>query len=74
MEALAQIQKAQLYISTRKAALMVGRSVRWVTDNKFLFVFKRKNNCRNLEYELSSVIRVSLQLKRESIVKHQVAS
>lgn len=74
MEALIQIRKAQLYVSTEKAALMVGRSVRWVRDNKQKFVFKRKNNCRNLEYELSSVLKVWQDLNGESIVKHQVAS
>jgi hypothetical protein len=56
--ALNRLRQLDIYVSSEKAATMVGKSVRWVQDNKERFKYRRKNQKRNLEYELTSVLQV----------------
>ncbi len=70
MNTITQIRKADLYVGTEKAAVLLDKSDSWVKKNrsKFPFVFRRKNGGRLLEYEISSVLEVwnKLQLMRKA--------
>lgn len=69
--ALVKIQELGIFVSTQKAATMVGRDVTWVQKNKRKFVFKRKNGRRNLEFELTSVLRVWDKMYKDEQAKLQ---
>lgn len=56
--ALNRLRQLDIYVSSEKAATMVGKSVRWVQENKDKFNYKRKNQKRNLEFEITSVLQV----------------
>lgn len=57
-----KLQQLQIYVSSKKAALMLGRDITWVQKNKMMFSFRIKGS-RNLEFELCSVLKVSNQLE-----------
>jgi len=66
--ALNILRNADIWVSSKKAALIVGRDISWVQKNKTLFSFRRKGS-RNLEMELSSALKVMAQLKNEDKFK-----
>jgi|GEM_PF-6624548 len=65
-ELLSKIRGAEKHLSTLEVARFLVRSVRWVRDNKKRFDFERQNQKRNLKYELSSVIKVWLEIENEN--------
>lgn len=58
------IRATGIYLSSKKAAAMVGKSMRWMQANRFRFTFRRKNK-RNLEFELASILKVWHELYGE---------
>lgn len=65
--ALTIVRRADIWVSTQKAALMVGKSMRWVQENKMLFRFQMKGS-RNLVFELASVLKVAQSLEQRKNV------
>lgn len=59
------IRAREIYLSSKETAAMVKKSVRWVQANRFRFSFRRQNGKRNLEFELSSILSVWNELRRE---------
>lgn len=55
--ALNIVRRADLWVSSEKAAIMLGRSLRWVQRHKDRMRFRRKGT-RNLEFELSSILKL----------------
>lgn len=61
--ALHKVRAANVWVSTGKAATMVGRDCSWVQKNKERFEFKRPKS-RNLFFELTSVLKVQEELQK----------
>lgn len=62
--ALNIVRRANLWVSTQKAATMLGMSERWVQKHKHRMKFERKGS-RNLLFELSSVIVLEQKMNQE---------
>lgn len=63
-----KIRALKIYVSSHEAAGMVEKSVRWVQLNKHRFQFRRQNGKRNLEMELTSVLKVYEKMKKQDHV------
>lgn len=74
MGVLQNIHNAEIYLPTGKVAAIVGKSVRWVQDNKHQFNFVRLNQKKCLRFELSTVISVAEELEKKKERKYQEAS
>lgn len=61
---LYKVRSSDLWVSSRKAAAMVGMSVRWVQKHKGRFTFRRRGKAL-LEFELASVLEVWNDLERQ---------
>jgi hypothetical protein len=60
--ALHILRNADIWVSTKKVALICNRDVTWVQKNKARFTFRRQK-VRKLEIELSSALEVQMELK-----------
>ncbi len=61
------LRSAEIWVSTQKAAQMCGMGPRWVQKWKSDFEFRRKGK-RNLEFEITSVLKVAEKLQEEKLV------
>lgn len=59
--ALHILRNADIWVSTKKVALICNRDVTWVQKNKARFNFRRQK-VRKLEIELSSALEVQMEL------------
>ena len=60
------IRSQEIYLSTSKVAEFMQKSTRWVVQHKADFgVVIRKNNKRNLQFELTNVLKVWKKLNPE---------
>lgn len=64
---LHKIRSTDVWISSKKAAGLLERSVRWVQMNRSRFDYRRPGS-RNLEFELSSVLKVWNELEAQKEV------
>ncbi|UII80070.1 hypothetical protein [Flagellimonas sp. CMM7] len=51
---LHRLRNEQMFVSSARAARIIGKSDRWVRDNRHLFLIDEQG--RNFKYELSSVL------------------
>jgi hypothetical protein len=69
MNALNHLRKAKVYISTQKAATIIGKGADWVRKNRHLFGSEEQQDYRhegkNLKWELSAVLQVAANYKDE---------